>query len=285
MPRDAIPHLTLSFPQNLSEIITDTSTLISTYLHLYKHHNFTPIPYTRPPNPTMQPQLEGVLPYPPRGSPISPPTRRPSSTVRGRAGGCTAGASRAAARGSTWCAKCGWCRPAGAARTAPPAPAPPACRRTCCRRPTPRPPSCQGGRRWDEVLEEMPMTWEAAGALPTLPHRYLYTCIIGSISRCVGGGTYAGWEHSWRLQRRRIGFGFLPLSQKFLCTIRLSLFLRQPYLVYWMPGGGCRVWVRGSYPLLTPSLSCIPTRTRALRCHRSGGTQAVLHPGLQRMLV
>lgn len=32
--------------------------------------------------------------------------------------------------------------------------------------------------------------WEAAGALPTLPHRYLYTCIIGdeSISCRVGGG-------------------------------------------------------------------------------------------------
>lgn len=54
--------------------------------------------------------------------------------------------------------------------------------------------------------------------------------------------TYAGWEHSWRLQRRRIGFGFLPLSQKFLCTIRLSLFRRQPYLVYWMPGGAEHGW-------------------------------------------
>lgn len=49
-----------------------------------------------------------------------------------------------------------------------------------------------------------------------------------------------GWEHSWRLQRLRIGFGFLPLSQKFLCTIRLSLFRRQPYLVYWMPEGAER---------------------------------------------
>lgn len=65
--------------------------------------------------------------------------------------------------------------------------------------------------------------------------------------------TYAGWEHSWRLQRRRIGFGFLPLSQKFLCTIRLSLFRRQPYLVYWMPGRGrawaVRQWVQGSHRL------------------------------------
>lgn len=76
------------------------------------------------------------------------------------------------------------------------------------------------------------------------------------------GRTYAGWEHSWRLQRRRIGFGFLPLSQKFLCTIRLSLFRRQPYLVYWMPGRGrawaVRQWVRGSHRLPAQSPPASP---------------------------
>lgn len=80
----------------------------------------------------------------PRAPGSSPATRLLSSTVPGRAGGRRAGVSPAARRCSTWRAGCGWCRPAGAARTARPVPAAPACRRTCCRRPTPRPPSCKG---------------------------------------------------------------------------------------------------------------------------------------------
>lgn len=41
----------------------------------------------------------------------------------------------------------------------------------------------------------------------------------------------------------------------------------------------------GVPPAPCPVPSCIPAGTRALGCHRSGGTQAVLHPGLQKMLV
>lgn len=100
-----------------------------------------------------------------------------------------------------------------------------------------------------------------------------------------------GWEHSWRLQRLRIGFGFLPLSQKFLCTIRLSLFRRQPYLVYWMPegaesgqgGDGC-----GSPSRLPPSsFSCIPaeiSQVSPLRWHPRFAEDAHVaagpHPGV-----
>lgn len=43
--------------------------------------------------------------------------------------------------------------------------------------------------------------------------------------------------------------------------------------------------MQGFHRLPTKSPSCIPARTHALGCHRLGGTQAVLHPGLQRMLV
>lgn len=140
-----IPCLILSFPTNFGEKITGSHTFISIPMRPACSIS------TWPSHPAPIP----LLPTPPcaRGggasSPFtsSPPTKRPSSTVRDRAGGCRAGASRAAGRCSIWCAGFGWCRPASAARTAPPAPAPPACRRTCCRHPIPRPPSCQGLER------------------------------------------------------------------------------------------------------------------------------------------
>lgn len=50
--------------------------------------------------------------------------------------------------------------------------------------------------------------------------------------------TYTGGLHSWTLQRLRMGFGFLLISQKLRCTRRLSLFLLHPYLVYCTPRMG-----------------------------------------------
>lgn len=41
----------------------------------------------------------------------------------------------------------------------------------------------------------------------------------------------------------------------------------------------------GVPPAPCPVPSCIPAWTHALGCHRSGGTQAVLHPGLQKVLM
>lgn len=121
----------------------------------------------------------------------SPRTRLLSSTVRGRAGGRRAGVSRGAARGSTWCAGCGWCRPAGAARTAPPAPAPPASRRSGCRRPTPQPPTCQGGKMdMEKALEAMRELGTAGNAPNATPNPHLRG--MGAPQAAQRGLTWAG---------------------------------------------------------------------------------------------
>jgi len=86
-------------------------------------------------------------------------------------------------------------------------------------------------------------------------------------------GTHVGWEHSCRLHRRRMGLGFLPLSHRFLCTMRLSLLRRQPYLVYWMPGK------RGVASGASHSLSsCSPTRMGP-QTSREPKHGAMTHPG------
>lgn len=146
---------------------------------------------------------------------LSPETTPPSSTGRGMRCGCRLAWSRAGPGCSVCCAPPCWCHCAAPACTARLGSGSRAYRRSCCRDSTPPPPTWGHSRS---------LQW---GSTPR---------------RCTGGVTvaftYTGGLHSWMLQRLRMGFGFLLISQKLRCTRRLSLFLLHPYLVYCTPRVG-----------------------------------------------
>lgn len=87
---------------------------------------------------------------------------------------------------------------------------------------------------------------------------FISLCFLkGQLTRKWKLRTHMGWLQLFVLQRFRMGLGFLLTSQKFLWTNRPSLFLRQPYLVYWTPDDNTKGHCYSARVSLRGVLSCV----------------------------